>query len=107
MRYYLYLFDDVVEVEIRVSYDATYQPERISGPPEKCHPAESSMDLTGYEVMNIKFFCPECGADRQISPCDCGCSIPLITKRDLDIAYDAAKDSIIDACWEHFHEGCL
>ena len=50
--------DDEVEVEILVDYDATYQEEFISGPPENCYPAygeltinsvESVKDYSGYE----------------------------------------------------------
>jgi len=39
------------EIEVRISYDATYQAAYISGPPEDCHPAEGSMDLTAVEAI--------------------------------------------------------
>ncbi len=39
------------EIEVRISYDATYQAARISGPPENCYPAYSEMDLTDVEAI--------------------------------------------------------
>ena len=39
------------EIEVRISYDATYQREYISGPPEDCYPAYGEMDLTEIEPV--------------------------------------------------------
>lgn len=39
------------EIEVRISYDATYQREYIYGPPEDCYPSEGEMDLTAVEAI--------------------------------------------------------
>ena len=38
------------EIEVGICYDATYQSEYISGPPEDCYPAYSEMDFTDLIV---------------------------------------------------------
>lgn len=40
------------EIAVRVSYDATYEPEHITGLPENCYPATSEMDLTKVVSTN-------------------------------------------------------
>ena len=51
---YLYIEnqDGEHEIEVRISYDADYQKEYISGPPEDCYPAYSEMDLTEVTPVN-------------------------------------------------------
>lgn len=51
---YLYIEnqDGEHEIEVRISYDAQYQKEYISGPPEDCYPAYSEMDLTEVTPVN-------------------------------------------------------
>ena len=51
---YVYVIDrdgEEHEIDVRVSFDATYQAAHISGLPENCYPAESSMDLT--EIVSV------------------------------------------------------
>ena len=39
------------EIEVRISYDATYQAAYTTGLPENCYPAEGEMDLTAVEAI--------------------------------------------------------
>lgn len=43
---------DTYEIEVGISYDATYEPAYISGPPEDCYPDSSEMDLTGLVILD-------------------------------------------------------
>ncbi len=41
-----------VDVDFRIEADITYQPARISGPPEDCYPDESTCDIEDIKVMS-------------------------------------------------------
>lgn len=49
---YIYTPDgDEHEIPVTVDYDATYQAEYISGPPEDCYPAEGDMTINSIEPV--------------------------------------------------------
>lgn len=50
---YLYIEneDGEHEIEVRISYDATYEPAYVIGPPEDCYPDGSEMDLTDIKPI--------------------------------------------------------
>lgn len=84
---YLYIEnqDGEHEIEVRISYDASYQKEYISGPPEDCYPAYSEMDLTEVTPVN---------------------DLPEgITQEMLVVEAMAADERLTDEAWEHFHMG--
>lgn len=71
------------EIEVRIHYDATYQPARISGPPEDCYPAESEMILTAMDILS---------------------ELPQgITDKDVIAAADSDEERIEDEAWQDFH----
>lgn len=71
------------EIEVRIHYDATYQPARISGPPEDCYPADSKMILTGMDILS---------------------DLPQgITYKDVIAAADASEERIEEEAWQDFH----
>jgi hypothetical protein len=41
-----------VDIDFRIEADITYQPARISGPPEDCYPDESECDITDIKVLS-------------------------------------------------------
>ena len=41
-----------IDVEFEIQADITYQPARISGPPEDCYPDESECEITSIRVMD-------------------------------------------------------
>ena len=85
---YLYIenADGEHEIEVRISYDAIYQREYISGPPEDCYPADSSMDLT------------------EVTPVG---DLPTgITQEMLVVEAMAADERLTEEAWEHYHKGC-
>jgi hypothetical protein len=84
---YLYIEnqDGEHEIEVRISYDASYQKEYISGPPEDCYPGDRSMDLTAVEPIG---------------------DLPAgITQEMLVVEAMAADERLTDEAWEHFHMG--
>jgi hypothetical protein len=40
------------EIEVRIEYDAVYEPAFVSGPIEDCYPDSSEMDLTEITSIN-------------------------------------------------------
>ena len=73
------------EIEVRISYDATYQAAYISGPPEDCYPAEGEMDLTAVEPI---------------------AALPDgITQEMLTVAAMAADDRLTTEAWDDFMRG--
>lgn len=70
------------EIEVRISYDATYQAAFITGPPENCYPAEGEMDLTAVEPI--------------------GALPDGITHGMLTVASVAANDRLEQEAWEHY-----
>ena len=46
MKTQIYLVDDLVEIELDVEYDATYQSAKVYGPAEDCYPDSSEMNIT-------------------------------------------------------------
>lgn len=70
------------EITVRISYDATYQREYISGPPEDCYPAYGEMDLTAVEAI--------------------GALPDGITHGMLTVAAVAANDRLEQEAWEDF-----
>ena len=84
---YLYIenADGEHEIEVRISYDADYQKEYISGPPEDCYPAYSEMDLTEVTPVN---------------------DLPEgITQEMLVVEAMADDERLTDEAWEDFHMG--
>ena len=82
---YLYIenADGEQEIEVRISYDASYQKEYISGPPEDCYPAYSEMDLTEVTPVN---------------------DLPAgITQEMLVVEAMAADERLTGEAWKHFH----
>ena len=83
------LVDDTYVVCFTVVADCSYQPERVSGPPEDCYPSESECDIVR-------------------------CSIDLIVNSagepvNLDSVTEACSEAldmeaIEDKVWEQFHE---
>ena len=73
------------EIEVRISYDATYRAARISGPPEDCYPAEGDMDLTAVEAI--------------------GALPDGITQEMLTVAAMQADDRLTQEAWEDFMQG--
>lgn len=73
------------EIDVRISYDATYQREYISGPPEDCHPAEGSMDLTAVEAV--------------------GALPDGITQEMLTVAAMQADNRLTQEAWEDYLRG--
>lgn len=71
------------EITVRISYDATYQAAYISGPPEDCHPAEGSMDLTAVEAI--------------------GALPDGITQEMLTVAAMQADNRLTQEAWENYH----
>ena len=70
------------EITVRISYDATYQREYISGPPEDCYPAYGEMDLTAVEAI--------------------GALPDGITHGMLTVAAVAANDRLEQEAWEDY-----
>ena len=50
--YTLMLQGEEQDVDFEIEADITYQPARISGPPEDCYPDESECDITEIKVMS-------------------------------------------------------
>ena len=91
MKTVIYLFDDLVEIELDVEYDATYQSARIYGPMEDCYPAEAELTLTAWPVVSTKYF-----GDLQ--------DIPEITQDMVDMEVERRYSRIVDECWADFHD---
>ena len=71
------------EIEVKISYDATYQAAYTSGLPEDCYPAESEMDLTEIEPIS---------------------ELPAgITQEMLAVAAVAEEDRITELAWDDYH----
>ena len=71
------------EIDVRISYDATYQAEYTTGLPENCYPAYGEMDLTAVEAI--------------------GALPDGITQEMLTVAAMAADDRLTTEAWEHYH----
>ena len=50
--YTLMLGGEEQDVDFSIEADMTYEPARISGPPEDCYPDESECDITEIKVMS-------------------------------------------------------
>ena len=50
--YTLMLQGEEQDVDFEIEADITYEPARISGPPEDCYPDESECDITVIKVMS-------------------------------------------------------
>lgn len=90
MKTQIYLFDDLVEIELDVEYDATYQSARVYGPAEDCYPTYGEMNITGWPVVSTKYF-------GDLS------DIPEITQELIDEEVANRFHRIMDECWEDFH----
>ena len=91
MKTQLYFFDDLVEVEIDVEYEATYTAARIYGPAENCYPAEGELELIAWPVVSKKYFCDLSDA-------------PEITQDMIDMEVERRYSRIVDECWADFHD---
>lgn len=78
---FIYPILDGVETEVGVTvdYDASYDPGRLSGPPENCYPPDSEMTINSV--------------------------IPDTPDWPRTIAeeIEAVKDRIEEEAWEHYH----
>jgi hypothetical protein len=101
MKYYIYFHDDSWEVEYNVEYDAVYQPAKLSGPPDRCYPDESSMDISDFTVTSI-------------TKVDAESLAPQPTDEQIKAAFEKHENErlVEEACWNDFHdhrqevEGC-
>lgn len=66
------------DTELIVSFDATYQPAKVTGPWEHCHPEESELDIW------------------DIRAADTGAEFVITDQETLE--------RIEQACWDHFTE---
>lgn len=73
------------EIEVRISYDATYQRECITGLPENCYPAYGEMDLTAVEAI--------------------GALPDGITQEMLTVAAMRSDDRLTTEAWEDYLRG--
>ncbi len=89
METFLSLFDDKVELEIEVDYDAVHQPAFVAGPPEDCYPDESSMTVIGFKVLGMIVHDDD---------------FPAVTDEVVQAAWDAAQDRIYVECWGDFYD---
>lgn len=92
MEYPLYLGNDDFEVIVDVYYRATYQPARVSGPPEDCYPDESELSITGFDVVGVRDLLDE--------P-----NFVMPSAEELQDAFEHNERAIWVACWEDFHRG--
>ncbi len=91
MKTYLSLFDDAVELEIEVEYDAVHSPARgMGGPWENSSPDESYLTLEGYKVLGMYVHDDD---------------FPAVTDEIVNAAWEAAQDRIEQECWEDFFHG--
>ena len=84
---YVYVLDsngEEHEIPVKISYDATYEKEYISGPPEDCYPATGEMDLTGISIYDLPFG---------------------ITDEMVLAQVDLAKDRLEQEAWDDFFQG--
>ena len=91
MKTCIYLFDDLVEIELDVEYDATYRSARIYGPVEDCYPDESELCLVAWPTVSTKYF-------GDLS------DIPEITQEMIDMEVERNYSRIVDECWADFHD---
>jgi hypothetical protein len=91
MKTYIYLFDDLVEIELDVEYEAIYRAARTYGPAEDCYPEESELTLVAWPTVSTRYF-------GDLS------DIPEITQDMIDIEVERAYSRIVDKCWDDFHE---
>ena len=73
------------EIDLTIEYDAVYQPAKVSGPPEDCHPDESELDITDITIPDLSSDCTV--TEEQI--------IAYITQPIME-------QKLQDACWEQF-----
>ena len=91
MKTYLSLFDDAVELEIEVEYDAVYEPARgMGGPWENSSPDESSMTINGFKVLGMHVHDDD---------------FPAVTDEVVNAAWEASQDRIEQECWDEFMDG--
>jgi hypothetical protein len=73
------------EVEVRIEYEATYEPEHITGLPENCYPATSEMELIEVNAIH---------------------DLPVgITDDMVREAAELARDCLTDEAWEDYFQG--
>ena len=69
-------------IAVGISYDATYEPGRLSGPWEDCYPASGDMDIHDIEIID---------------------DLPLgITEQMVMDACETARDRLEDESWEDY-----
>ena len=72
-----------LEIDVRIDYDAYYQPAYVSGPPEDCYPAEGDMELNSIDPVE---------------------DLPKgITQEMFKGVVDASLDRLTDEAWDHYH----
>ena len=71
------------EVTVRVQWEGSYLPARISGPIENCHPEESEMEIVDVEFVGDW---PE----------------GLSADEASDLA-ESSMDRFLDLAWENYH----
>jgi hypothetical protein len=83
MKYYIEVGEQ--ELELEVTYDAIYEPAKLHGPWENCHPDNSEMTIVSIE-----------------------CEKPYdIPQEAINAEVEEQMDNIMDACWEDYHVECF
>jgi hypothetical protein len=91
MKYYIYFHDEAYEVEVEVQYHAVYQPAKLNGPPDRCYPDESSMDIEDITIVETRVLDLDTKAD------------PPTLAQVMDYC-DKHESKIKEECWNDFHD---
>jgi hypothetical protein len=75
------------DIEVVVTFTASYTPARLNGLPEDCYPEDSELDIEEMHFVNKD-----------------GCEL---SDKELEQALvDEHIDRIEEECWDHFHDVC-
>ena len=84
VTYTLMLGEEEVDVDFNIEADITYEPARVSGPPEDCYPDSSECEITSIKVLSTV----EGYTDKRIL---------------MELETQVDEDKIIDDLWEDYH----
>lgn len=76
--------DEENEVNVEVTYDATYQRARVSGPPEDCYPAEGELTITTVTPLDPR-------------------DVPPLYKSQFENEVENAMERLEEEAWENYH----